>query len=72
MEGVGSVLAPRLIAEIGDIRRFHSGKAPIAFAGIDFYEKSTKMLYGVSWAVVTTEASIQIINTYPTLPEWFL
>jgi transposase len=35
MEGVGPVLAPRLIAEIGDIRRFHSGKALIAFAGID-------------------------------------
>lgn len=27
MGGVGDVLAPKLIAEIGDIRRFHSGKA---------------------------------------------
>lgn len=35
MNGVGEVLAPRLIAEIGDIRRFHSGKALIAYAGID-------------------------------------
>lgn len=35
MDGVGAVLAPRLIAEIGDVRRFHSGKALIAFAGID-------------------------------------
>ncbi len=35
MEGVGEVLAPRLIAEIGDVRRFHSGKALIAYAGID-------------------------------------
>ncbi len=35
MEGVGDVLAPRLIAEIGDIRRFYSGKALIAYAGID-------------------------------------
>ena len=35
MGGVGDVLAPKLIAEIGDIRRFHSGKALIAFAGID-------------------------------------
>lgn len=33
--GVGDVLAPKLIAEIGDVRRFHSGKALIAFAGID-------------------------------------
>lgn len=35
MSGVGDVLAPRLIAEIGDVRRFHSGSALIAFAGID-------------------------------------
>ena len=35
MGGVGNVLAPKLIAEIGDIRRFHSGKALIAYAGID-------------------------------------
>lgn len=35
MDGVGAVLAPRLIAEIGDVRRFHSGKALVAFAGID-------------------------------------
>ena len=35
MNGVGDVLAPRLIAEIGDVRRFYSGSALIAFAGID-------------------------------------
>lgn len=35
MEGVGDVLASRLIAEIGDVRRFYSGKALIAYAGID-------------------------------------
>ena len=35
MGGVGDVLAPRLIADIGDVRRFHSGKALIAYAGID-------------------------------------
>lgn len=35
MGGVGDIIAPRLIAEIGDIRRFHSGKALIAYAGID-------------------------------------
>lgn len=35
MNGVGDVLAPRLIAEIGDVRRFHSGSALIAFSGID-------------------------------------
>lgn len=35
MGGVGNVLAPRLIAEIGDVRRLHNAKALIAWAGID-------------------------------------
>lgn len=35
MPGVGDVLTPRLIAEIGDVRRFHNGSALIAYAGID-------------------------------------
>lgn len=35
MSGVGDLLAPRLIAAIGDVRRFHSAKALIAYAGID-------------------------------------
>jgi transposase len=35
MNGVGKVLAPRLIAEIGDIRRFRNRSSLIAYAGID-------------------------------------
>lgn len=35
MFGVGPVLGPKLMAEIGDVRRFHSKKALVAFAGID-------------------------------------
>ena len=35
MPGVGDTLAPRIIAEIGDIRRFHRSSALVAFAGID-------------------------------------
>ena len=35
MNGVGDVLAVRFIAEIGDIRRFHSGSSLVAYAGID-------------------------------------
>lgn len=35
MFGVGPVLGPQLIAEIGDVRRFYSKKALVAFAGID-------------------------------------
>lgn len=32
---VRETLAPKLIAEIGDVRRFRNGKALVAFAGID-------------------------------------
>lgn len=35
MFGVGPVLGPQLMAEIGDVRRFCSKKALAAFAGID-------------------------------------
>ena len=35
MFGVGPALGPQLMAEIGDVRRFHSKKALLAFAGID-------------------------------------
>lgn len=35
MGGVGKTLAPRLIAEIGDVRRFSSKGSLIAYAGID-------------------------------------
>ncbi len=35
MDGLGDVLAVRLLAEIGDVRRFHSASALVAFAGID-------------------------------------
>ena len=35
MFGVGPTLGPQLMAEIGDVRRFHSKKALAAYAGID-------------------------------------
>ena len=35
MYGVGETTAAQLMAEIGDVRRFHSKKALVAFAGID-------------------------------------
>ena len=35
MPCIGDTLAPRLIAEIRDVRRFHSKRALIAYAGID-------------------------------------
>lgn len=35
MSGVGDTLAPRLIGEIGDVRRFPNASALIAYAGID-------------------------------------
>ncbi len=35
MSCVGEVLAPRIIAEIGDVRRFYNKHSLIAYAGID-------------------------------------
>lgn len=35
MPGIGNILAVRLIAEIGDIRRFRNANALIAYAGLD-------------------------------------
>lgn len=35
MFGVGPALGPQLMAEIGNVRRFHAKKALVAFAGID-------------------------------------
>ncbi len=35
MFGVGPTLGPQFMAEIGDVRRFHSKKALVAYAGID-------------------------------------
>ena len=35
MYGVGPRLGPQLMAEIGDVRRFHSKGAPVAYAGVD-------------------------------------
>ena len=35
MSGVGEVMAPLLVAEVGDPRRYHSGKALVACVGID-------------------------------------
>ena len=41
MFGVGPTLGPQLLAEIGDVRRFHSKKALVAFAGqIDVRSRS--------------------------------
>jgi transposase len=46
MPGVGEVLAPRLIAEIGDVRRFHSGSALVAYAGLDSPPNQSGSFYG--------------------------
>lgn len=35
MQGVGNVLGPQLMAEIGDVRRFNRKQSLVAFAGID-------------------------------------
>lgn len=45
MFGVGPALGPQLMAEIGDVRRFHSKKALVAFAGIDAPPHQSGQLY---------------------------
>lgn len=46
MGGVGDKLAPRIIACIGDVTRFHSSKALIAYAGIDAPPYQSGDFYG--------------------------
>jgi len=50
MHGVGECLGPQLMAEIGDVRRFHSKHALVAFAGIDAppYQSGTYIAQGRS------------------------
>ncbi|WP_053243387.1 transposase [Clostridium sp. DMHC 10] len=35
MNGVGEKLAPRIIAEVGDVRKYYNHNALVAYAGID-------------------------------------
>lgn len=46
MTCIGDVLAPRLIAEIGDIRRFYNKHSLIAYAGIDSPPFQSGSFYG--------------------------
>lgn len=48
MNGVGDVLSLRLIADIGDVRRFHSKKALVAYAGIDAPPYQSGSFYGTN------------------------
>ena len=49
MFGIGPALGPPLMAEIGDVRRFHSKKALVAVAGID-----ALLTNSVKWTSVAT------------------
>ncbi|MBP3359899.1 MAG: IS110 family transposase [Clostridia bacterium] len=62
MPGVGDVLAPRIIAEIGDVRKFHSASALIAYAGIDTppYESGS---YSSSNRKITKRGSASLRKT---------
>lgn len=48
MGGVGDKLAPRIIACIGDVTRFHRSKALIAYAGIDAPPYQSGGFYGTN------------------------
>ncbi len=59
MSGVGDVLAPLLVAEVGDPRKYHSGDALIACVGIDVppYESGQ---YKASERKITRKGSKQL------------
>ena len=46
MYGVGPSLCPRLMAEIGDVRRFSSKRSLIAFAGIELLPNDSGKVVG--------------------------
>ena len=46
MYDVGPTLGPQLMAEIGDVRHFHSKKALVAFAGIDAPPNDSRQVSG--------------------------
>ena len=56
MYGVGPALDPRLMMKIGDVRRFYSKKALVAFAGID-------ALPNDSWQIVGNHKFMSKIGT---------
>ncbi len=51
MNGIGITLAPSLIGEIGDIRRYHSSHALIAYAGIDAPPYQSGTFYGTKRSI---------------------
>lgn len=65
MYGVGPSLGPQLMAEIGDVRRFHSKKALVAFAGIDaptHLQKGLCLVRRTSFLVYGS-ASVEVADT---------
>lgn len=46
MEGVGERLSIQLIAAIGDVRKYHSAKALVAYAGLDVPQYQSGQFYG--------------------------
>lgn len=44
--GVGEILGPQLIAEIGDVRRFHKKSSLVAFAGLEPTDNSSGKFQG--------------------------
>lgn len=51
MDGIGVTLAAGLIAEIGDVRRFHNSRALIAYAGIDAPPYQSGAFYGTQRSI---------------------
>ena len=62
MFGVGPSLGPQLMAEIGDVRRFHSKKALVAFAGIDAPPYQSGQMDAVSYTHLDVYKRQQVIR----------
>lgn len=67
MNGVGDVLAVKLIAEIGDIRKYRNSNALIAYAGIDTPPYQSGNFYGTNRRISKRGSSLLRKIGYETM-----
>jgi len=51
MAGAGNITAPKIMGEIGDVRRFTGNSALVAFAGVDASPYQSGIFESKSWRV---------------------
>ena len=67
MNGVGDVLAVKLIAEIGDIQKYRNSNALIAYAGIDTPPYQSGNFYGTNRRISKRGSSLLRKIGYETM-----